>query len=95
MSSISELNPFVGPRPIRQGEALYGRDVEVRELYHRLQARRIVVLHSPSGAGKSSLVQAGLIPQLVEGVTMSGSRSGSTSIRRGWRGSPRTPIAIC
>ncbi|MBK7827383.1 MAG: hypothetical protein IPJ59_19645 [Nannocystis sp.] len=36
-------------------------------MYNRLQARRIVVLHSPSGAGKSSLVQAGLIPRLVAG----------------------------
>ena len=40
-------------------------DDEVRGLYERLQARRIVVLHSPSGAGKSSLVQAGLIPNCV------------------------------
>jgi WD40 repeat protein len=67
MSGISEHNPFVGPRPLQRGEPLYGRDAEVRELYNRLQARRIVVLHSPSGAGKSSLVQAGLIPRLVEG----------------------------
>lgn len=59
-------NPFVGPRPIQQGEALHGRDKELRALYNRLQARRIVVLHSPSGAGKSSLVQAGLIPLLKE-----------------------------
>ena len=61
---ISARNPFVGPRPIQQGEPLHGRDVEVRELYNQLQARRIVVLHSPSGAGKSSLVHAGLIPRL-------------------------------
>src|SRR5258708_3207200 len=66
MSLISDRNPFVGPRPIQQGEALYGRSREVRELYNRLAARRIVVLHSPSGAGKSSLVQAGLIPRLAE-----------------------------
>jgi len=59
MSGISERNPFVGPRPIQQGEALHGRSTELRELYNLLQARRIVVLHSPSGAGKSSLVQAG------------------------------------
>ena len=64
MSGISDSNPFVGPRPIQPGEALYGRAAEIRELYNRLQARRIVVLHSPSGAGKSSLVQAGLIPKL-------------------------------
>ncbi|MCA9711104.1 MAG: hypothetical protein KDK70_35005, partial [Myxococcales bacterium] len=67
MSTISERNPFVGPRPIQPGEPLHGRDREVRELYDRLQARRIVVLHSPSGAGKSSLVQAGLSPRLLAG----------------------------
>jgi hypothetical protein len=59
-------NPYVGPRPIQTGEALYGRERELRELFHRLQAWRIVLLHSPSGAGKSSLVQAGLIPRLRE-----------------------------
>ena len=67
MSGLSERNPYVGPRPILLGEPLYGRKQEVRELFNLLQARRIVVLHSPSGAGKSSLVQAGLIPRLREG----------------------------
>lgn len=68
MSGTSELrpNPFVGPRPIQQGEALHGRKREIRELYEHLTGHRIVVLHSPSGAGKSSLVQAGLIPRLRE-----------------------------
>ncbi|MCA9698407.1 MAG: hypothetical protein KC431_12835, partial [Myxococcales bacterium] len=64
MSGISERNPFVGPRPIQTGEALHGRKAEVAELYDRLQARRIIVLHSPSGAGKSSMIHAGLIPRL-------------------------------
>lgn len=66
VSAQQRRNPFVGPRPIQQGEALHGRDTELRALYNRLQARRIVVLHSPSGAGKSSLVQAGLMPLLEE-----------------------------
>ena len=57
-------NPYVGPRSIQQGEALHGRGVEVMDLHDSLKAQRIVVLHSPSGAGKSSLVQAGLIPKL-------------------------------
>jgi WD40 repeat protein len=60
-------NPYVGPRPLELGERLWGRDEEVGALYFLLSAERIVLLHSPSGAGKSSLVQAGLIPRLREG----------------------------
>lgn len=66
MTGTSDTNPYVGPRSIQFGEALYGRAAEAKELFHLLQARRIVVLHSPSGAGKSSLVQAGLIPLLQQ-----------------------------
>jgi hypothetical protein len=58
-------NPFVGPRPIRLGEQIYGRDREVAEIRDILTAERIVLLYSPSGAGKSSLLEAGLRPELV------------------------------
>src|SRR5512136_2227211 len=57
-------NPYVGPRAFRQGETLYGRDREVLELLDLLIAERIVLLYSPSGAGKSSLINAALIPRL-------------------------------
>jgi tetratricopeptide (TPR) repeat protein len=46
------------------GETLYGRDREVMELLDLLIAERIVLLYSPSGAGKTSLIQAALIPKL-------------------------------
>lgn len=59
-------NPYVGPRPFELGERLWGRDEETAAVYFLLSAERIVLLHSPSGAGKSSLVQAGLIPRLRE-----------------------------
>src|SRR5688572_29886531 len=58
-------NPFVGPRPIEKGEPFFGREREVRELADLLVAERIVLLHSPSGAGKSSLIEAALKPALV------------------------------
>jgi WD40 repeat protein len=61
----SSANPFVGPRPFEAGERLYGREREIGELHLRLNAERIVLLHSPSGAGKTSLVQAGLLPRLA------------------------------
>src|SRR5262249_14761834 len=54
-------NPFVGPRSIPEGMPLFGRDRETRDLYRVVVADRVVLLHSPSGAGKSSLVNAGLI----------------------------------
>jgi WD40 repeat protein/Pyruvate/2-oxoacid:ferredoxin oxidoreductase gamma subunit len=57
-------NPYVGPRSFRPGERLYGRDREVRDLYGLLVAERVVLLNSPSGAGKTSLIQAALVPRL-------------------------------
>ncbi|MGC1377644.1 MAG: hypothetical protein WA821_15525 [Anaerolineales bacterium] len=59
-------NPYVGPRPIKKGEPFFGREREIRSLAALLMAERIVLLHSPSGAGKSSLIQAGLMPRMVE-----------------------------
>ncbi|MGH8658856.1 MAG: hypothetical protein ACREV4_10410 [Gammaproteobacteria bacterium] len=59
-------NPFVGARPFRYGEKLYGRDREVERLFDLLIAERIVLLHSPSGAGKTSLIEAALRPKLKE-----------------------------
>ncbi len=59
-------NPFVGPRSFEAGEKLFGRDREVRALMALLIAERIVLLHSPSGAGKTSLLKAGLLPKLRE-----------------------------
>ena len=57
-------NPYVGPKPLDKNSTLYGRDNELNELIDLLFAERIVVLHSPSGAGKSSLINAGMIPEL-------------------------------
>ncbi|HEY3310139.1 MAG TPA: LysM peptidoglycan-binding domain-containing protein [Anaerolineales bacterium] len=63
---IPPTNPYVGPRSIKVGEAFYGRDREIRSLSALLISERIVLLHSPSGAGKSSLIQAGLMPRMAE-----------------------------
>ena len=66
MSPESLENPFVGPRPFEVGEPLFGRQREIRELSHQLVPERLVLLYSPSGAGKTSLIQAGLLPELRE-----------------------------
>jgi len=57
-------NPFVGPRPLSKSNPIFGRGREIAELRHLITAERLVLLYSPSGAGKSSVVNAGLIPEL-------------------------------
>ncbi len=66
------INPFVGPKPLTNENPIFGRDREIRELLYLLTAERIVLLHSPSGAGKSSLIQArgGLMDKLKEHFTV-------------------------
>lgn len=58
-------NPYVGPRAFKRDESLYGRSREVADLLDLLVAERIVLMYSPSGAGKSSLINAALISKLL------------------------------
>ncbi|HEY7816675.1 MAG TPA: hypothetical protein VIG29_00545, partial [Vicinamibacteria bacterium] len=57
-------NPYVGPRAFRRGERLYGREQEGVALTDLLLSERIALLYSPSGAGKSSLVEASVATKL-------------------------------
>src|SRR5215216_1624696 len=59
-----QRSPYVGPRPFRRGEKLYGREREAVKLTDLLIAGRVVLLHSPPGAGKTSLIEAELVPRL-------------------------------
>src|SRR4051812_15315719 len=58
------VNPYVGPAPFETGRPLYGRAHETDALLSLLAAQPVVLLHSPSGAGKTSLIQAALVPRL-------------------------------
>jgi hypothetical protein len=59
-------NPYVGPRPFDEEDAplFFGREAEVRELVSRVVANRVVLFYAASGAGKTSLLNAGAIPLL-------------------------------
>src|SRR5438477_10554388 len=61
-------NPYIGPRAftISESDQFFGRDRESRALLNMLIAERIVLLYSPSGAGKTSLIQAALVPALQQ-----------------------------
>jgi MoxR-like ATPase len=54
----SNKNPFNGPEPIRKGEKIFGRDNEIKEIYRKLLNNRTLLLFSPSGSGKTSMVEA-------------------------------------
>lgn len=62
-------SPFLGPRPLDNNTPIHGRGRELRELSNLLISRRIVLLYSPSGAGKSSLIDAkgGLLDNVGRG----------------------------
>jgi hypothetical protein len=61
-------NPYVGPRPFEDTDrrSFFGRESEIREMLSLVVAERVVLLYAASGAGKTSLLQAGLIPLLQE-----------------------------
>jgi hypothetical protein len=60
--------PFVGPRPFRTDESgiFFGRPRETSQLVSLLFAHRAVLFYAQSGAGKSSLINAGVIPRLKD-----------------------------
>ncbi|HSS79542.1 MAG TPA: WD40 repeat domain-containing protein, partial [Thermoanaerobaculia bacterium] len=63
-----EVRPYVGPRPFdeKERDLFYGRDREAADLCSLVIAHAAVLFYAPSGAGKTSLLQARLIPLLKE-----------------------------
>jgi len=68
-----EGNPFPGLRPFEFDEnyLFFGREEQVAQLLQRLGNTRFLAVVGASGSGKSSLVRAGLLPEL-HGGTMTG-----------------------
>lgn len=63
IEALSE-NPFVGPRAFDESTPLHGRGEELQTVVDLILTGGIVLLHSPSGAGKTSLIQSGLTATL-------------------------------
>ena len=61
-------SPFVGPRPFEKEDSdrFFGRTRETEELLSLIIAHRAVLVYAQSGAGKSSLLRAGVIKRLEE-----------------------------
>src|SRR5205085_714795 len=60
-------HPWLGLESYRAETRAYffGRDQEVAELHLRLRSHPLLVLYGRSGLGKTSILNAGLIPRLV------------------------------
>jgi hypothetical protein len=68
-SALSESNPFPGLRPYEEPDAdwFFGRGAEINDLLKRLRRLHFVAIVGASGCGKSSLIRAGVLPQIRDG----------------------------
>ena len=65
---IPDRNPFMGLRSYNESDnnLFYGRDRVIEALDQLIHVRPLVVVSGASGTGKSSVIKAGLLPQLRE-----------------------------
>ena len=66
--------PYMGLQAFSEGDAplYFGREAFSRHLFEKIHQHRLVSLVSASGSGKSSLLQAGLLPLLRSEITGEG-----------------------
>ncbi len=78
--------PYVGLVPYREEDfgLFFGRDDERRIVTANLRASRLTILYGPSGVGKTSLLQAGVVHDLRDEVVTNAGTSAE-----------HVPIAIC
>jgi Novel STAND NTPase 1 len=62
------IQPYIGPRPFETDDSdlFFGRDREAYEISSLILANRFFVLYAASGAGKTSLFNAGIRPLLKD-----------------------------
>src|SRR5262245_37905442 len=67
-SAPRNREPYVGPRPFTRDDQklFFGRDREAADLFSLIIAHPVVLLYSQSGAGKSSMLNAKIIPMLED-----------------------------
>jgi formylglycine-generating enzyme required for sulfatase activity/predicted Ser/Thr protein kinase len=63
-------NPYRGLAPFEaeHRELFFGRDADIRAVLERLRHRSLVLVAGDSGAGKSSLCRAGVLPRVAAGA---------------------------
>ncbi len=66
----ADFNPYVGLRTFEEKDAdlFFGRDALTAELVDKVRQWPFLAVMGPSGSGKSSVVRAGLLPELKGGA---------------------------
>ena len=62
MEEMKMSNPWLGLESYKEGEVLYGRDEDIRDLSQSVLNDTDTLLYGKSGIGKSSILNAGIIP---------------------------------
>jgi len=62
MKRYPGLKPFTD----KEQKIFFGRDEDREKLLQKIKLEQIVVLYSKSGLGKSSLLNAGVVPEIIE-----------------------------
>ncbi|HEX8115617.1 MAG TPA: TIR domain-containing protein, partial [Kofleriaceae bacterium] len=89
--------PYPGMRPFAEHDAgiFFGRGAEIEDLLGRLdRGEREIYVIGPSGSGKSSLVQAGVLPILTAGTSRLGRSFAVRTMRPGERPADRLARAL-
>ena len=66
VSGVDSEHPWIGLASFTEMSQGYfhGRDAEITELCRRIQRKPLTVLFGKSGLGKTSILQAGVVPRL-------------------------------
>ena len=66
MKMVAEFQPYVGPKSFEEKDKnlFFGRDAEANDLFSLIVAHQVVLIYAQSGAGKTSLLNAKIIPSL-------------------------------
>jgi WD40 repeat protein/serine/threonine protein kinase len=65
-------NPYKGLRAFREADSedFFGRETLIAELLRKIDDQRLLTIIGPSGSGKSSVVHAGVVPQMRRGALL-------------------------